>query len=56
MSGTILVHSNPTRTDASEAIWPVSAPKTASGAAVSGGSAQAQNDSATTEKAKPVTP
>src|SRR5208337_3522362 len=35
---------------------PVSAPKTASGAAVCGGSAQARNDNATTEKAKPVSP
>ena len=47
-------HSNPPRKEASDAIWPKSAPNAASGAAVCGGSAHAQNDSATSEKATPL--
>src|SRR5579871_6512094 len=54
--GKIFRHSKPPRNEASETSWPSSAPNTASGAAVCGGSAQAQIDRATLAKAKPVIP
>ena len=48
--------SKPSRTEARLATWPSSAPNTASGAAICGGSAQAHTLIATSEKAKPETP